>query len=120
MTLDMPNVLTQSYPFPPIEEVLSSKGKIKILKILTQCEELNISEIVRRSQLNHAAVTQHLNYFKNVGIVQEKAFGRIKIYRLIPEDAKVKVIRDLMRSWEHSELESSSIRSNSSFMSITP
>jgi predicted transcriptional regulator len=106
MTLDMPDVLVQSSPFPPIEEVLSSKGKIKILKILTHYEELNISEIVRRAQLNHATVTQHLDYFKNVGIVQEKTFGRIKIYLLSPEDAKVKVIRDLMESWEHSELES--------------
>jgi DNA-binding transcriptional ArsR family regulator len=106
MTLDMPDILTQQEPFPPIEDVLSSKGKIKILKILTHYEELNISEIVRRAQLNHATVTQHLDYFKAVGIVEEKTFGRIKIYRLSPEDAKVKVIRDLMESWEHSELES--------------
>ena len=102
MTLDMTEILIQSAPFPPIEEVLSSKGKIKILKILTHCDELNISEIVRRAQLNHATVTQHLDYFKSIGIVQEKAFGRIKIYRLSPEDAIVKVIRDLVESWENS------------------
>ena len=102
MTLDITEILIQSAPFPPIEEVLSSKGKIKILKILTHYEELNISEIVRRAQLNHATVTQHLNYFKSIGIVQEKAFGRIKIYQLSPEDAKVKVIRDLVESWENS------------------
>ena len=115
MTLDIPDILIQSSPFPPIEEVLSSKGKIKILKILTNYEELNISEIVRRAQLNHATVSQHLNYFKTVGIVQEKAFGRIKIYRLSPEDAKVKVIRDLMESWEHTELDSD-IRNSSSYI----
>ncbi len=102
MTLDLTEILIQSVPFPPIEEVLSSKGKIKILKILTHYDELNISEIVRRAQLNHATVTQHLDYFKTVGIVQEKAFGRIKIYRLSPDDAKVKVIRDLVESWENS------------------
>lgn len=102
MTLDMTEILIQSSPFPPIEEVLSSKGRIKILKILTHFDELNISEIVRRAQLNHATVTQHLDYFKTVGIVEEKAFGRIKIFRLSPEDAKVKVIRELMESWGHS------------------
>ena len=102
MTLDMTEILIQSSPFPPIEEVLSSKGKIKILKILTHFDELNISEIVRRAQLNHATVTQHLDYFKSIGIVQEKAFGRIKIYKLSPQDAKVKVIRELVESWEHS------------------
>ena len=102
MTLDMTEILIQSAPFPPIEEVLSSKGKIKILKILTHFDELNISEIVRRAQLNHATVTQHLDYFKTIGIVEEKTFGRIKIFRLSPEDAKVKLIRDLVESWEHS------------------
>jgi DNA-binding transcriptional ArsR family regulator len=102
MTLDITEILVQSSPFPPIEEVLSSKGKIKILKILTHFDELNISEIVRRAQLNHATVTQHLDYFKAIGIVEEKAFGRIKIFRLSPDDAKVKVIRDLVESWEHS------------------
>jgi len=102
MTLDMTEILIQSSSFPPIEEVLSSKGKIKILKILTHFDELNISEIVRRAQLNHATVTQHLDYFKTIGIVEEKAFGRIKIFRLSPEDAKVKVIRELMESWGYS------------------
>jgi len=98
----MTEILIQSSPFPPIEEVLSSKGKIKILKILTHFDELNISEIVRRAKLNHATVTQHLDYFKTIGIVEEKSFGRIKIFRLSPEDAKVKVIRDLMESWGYS------------------
>ncbi len=101
MTLDLPNILIPQEPFPPIEEVLSSKGKIKILKILTLYNELNISEIVRRAQLNHATVAQHLDYFKTVGIVHEKAFGRIKIYRLT-EDIKVRVIRELIEFWERS------------------
>ena len=109
MTLDISHILTRQEPFPPIEEVLSSKGKIKILKILTLCKELNISEIVRRAQLNHATVTQHLDYFKNVGIVAEKVFGRIKIY-LLTEDIKVRVIRDLIEFWEQSESKSSSLR----------
>lgn len=108
MTLDLSNILTQQEPFPPIEEVLSSKGKIKILKILTLYDELNISEIVRKAQLNHATVTQHLDYFKSIGIVEEKAFGRIKIY-LLTDDIKVRVIRELIEFWERSESSSTLI-----------
>jgi DNA-binding transcriptional ArsR family regulator len=110
MTLNVPNILTHQASFPPIEEVLSSKGKIKILKILTLYEELNISEIVRRAQLNHATVAQHLDYFKEIGVVEEKTFGRIKIYRLSSADIKVKVIRDLIEFWEHSESTLPSLR----------
>lgn len=94
------NINNQHIPFPPIEEVLSSKGKIKILKVLSHIEELNISEIVRRAQLNHTTTSQHLDYFKSIGIVQEKAFGRIKLFRLATEDVKVSIIRKLMDSWE--------------------
>ena len=101
--MDTLEKLNTTTVFPPIEEVLSSKGKIKILKILTHYGELNISEIIQRSQLNHATVTQHLEYFKQNGIVQEKKFGRIRIFRLSPDDAKAKIIRDLMGSWESRE-----------------
>ncbi len=98
MTLD-----TTQQPFPPIEELLSSKGKIKILKVLSIFEELNISGIVRKAQLNHATTSQHLDYFKSIGIVEEKVFGRIKIYRLTPDDIKANVIKELIRTWGNGE-----------------
>ncbi|MFX1487494.1 MAG: hypothetical protein ACFFBS_10475, partial [Promethearchaeota archaeon] len=44
----------------PIEELLSSKGRVKIIKILAMAGELNISEISRRARLNHEATAQHL------------------------------------------------------------
>jgi DNA-binding transcriptional ArsR family regulator len=109
MTLDLSNILSQQESFPPIEEVLSSKGKIKILKILTLYDELNISEIVRKVQLNHATVTQHLAYFRSVGIVSLKVFGRIKIYQLT-DNVKVRVIRELIEFWERSMSSSALIK----------
>ncbi|MHA1367018.1 MAG: hypothetical protein ACTSP5_11480 [Candidatus Heimdallarchaeota archaeon] len=41
-----------------IEEVLSSKGRIIILKTLAEREELNISAIARIANLNHSTTTQ--------------------------------------------------------------
>ena len=43
-----------------IEEVLSSKGRVVILKTLAEMEELNISAIARVANLNHSTATQHL------------------------------------------------------------
>ena len=40
-----------------IEEVLSSKGRIIILKTLAEREELNISAIARIANLNHSTTT---------------------------------------------------------------
>lgn len=85
--------------FPPIEDVLSSRGKIKILKVLVCKEEVNISTIVRLTRLNNAAVSQHLAYFKEINMIREKNFGRIKIYQMNQNDLKVQAIRQLIEYW---------------------
>ncbi|MEJ2126772.1 MAG: ArsR family transcriptional regulator [Candidatus Bathyarchaeota archaeon] len=43
-----------------IEDVFSSKGRVKILRILSEIGELNISEIARRAGLNYTTTNQHL------------------------------------------------------------
>lgn len=84
----------------PIEELLSSKGRVKIIKILAMAGELNISEIARRAKLNHEATAQHLNFLKRLGLIQEKRFGRIKIYRFKIENMSAKILINLFRSWD--------------------
>ncbi|MEX2703521.1 MAG: ArsR/SmtB family transcription factor [Candidatus Baldrarchaeia archaeon] len=83
-----------------IENILSSRGRVKIIKVLAKEEELNISEIVKRVRLNHSTVAQHLGYLCKVGIIQEKTFGRIRIYRLKTENAKVRALKTLFSLWE--------------------
>ena len=97
--------ILEQIPFPPIENVLSSRGKIKILKVLVFEDEINISAIVRLTKLNNSTVNRHLAYFKEVGIVQEKIFGRTKIYRLNQNDLKVQAIRQLIEHWPHTRKE---------------
>jgi len=84
---------------PPLEDVLSSKGRIKIIKVLAKEIELNISEIARQSQLNHSTACKHLDFFEKAGIVQKKVFGRIKIYRFKLENVKVRGMKALFDLW---------------------
>ena len=83
-----------------IEEVFASKGRVKIIKILVQEEELNISEIVDRARLNHKSTLNHLKFLTKAGIVQEKIYGRIRIYRIKFEDYRVKAIKKMIDVWE--------------------
>lgn len=83
-----------------IEEVLSSKGRILILKTLAEMEELNISAIARVTNLNHSTTTQHLEFLTKAGLVQEKRFGRIKIFRYRSEDIKARSLKKLFEIWE--------------------
>lgn len=83
-----------------IEEVFSSKGRMKILKILAEIGELNISEIARRAGLNYATTNQHLLVLENHGLIRHKKFGRIRIFRFDEENSRVKMIKKLIESWE--------------------
>jgi predicted transcriptional regulator len=82
-----------------IETVFSSKGRVKILRILVEIGELNISEIARRAKLNYTTTNQHLQVLETSGIVRHKNFGRIRIFRFNNENPRAKSIRELIEEW---------------------
>lgn len=61
---------------------MSSYGRTKVLTIMLETGELNISEITRRSGLSHTATARHLEFLTRSGILTEKRFNRIRIFRL--------------------------------------
>ncbi|UCG45363.1 MAG: winged helix-turn-helix transcriptional regulator [Candidatus Bathyarchaeota archaeon] len=83
-----------------IEDVLSSKGRLRILRILVEIEELNISEIARRAGLNYATTSQHLQALTNAELVKHKRFGRIRIFRFNDQTARGRLIKKLIETWE--------------------
>jgi DNA-binding transcriptional ArsR family regulator len=84
----------------PIEELFSSRGRIKILKELATSSELNISELCKRVSLNHSSTKSHLEVLIESGLVEEKMFGRIKIYRYRIEDHRARALRNLFGLWQ--------------------
>ena len=87
----------------PVEILFSSRGRIKIIRLLAECGELNISEIARRTQLNHSTTRRHLQLLERAKIVQEKTFGRIRIYRYKIENLRALALRRFIELWEKSE-----------------
>lgn len=87
----------------PVEILFSSRGRIKIIRLLAECGELNISEIARRAQLNHSTTRRHLRFLERAKLVQEKTFGRIKIYRYKVENLRALALRRFIELWEKSE-----------------
>jgi len=82
-----------------VEEVFSSKGRVKILKILVEIGELNISEIARRSGLNYVTTNRHLQVLEEAGLVRHKNFGRIRIFRFNEENRRARMIKELVNGW---------------------
>jgi predicted transcriptional regulator len=83
-----------------IEDVFSSKGRMKILKALAEVGRLNVSEIARRSGLNYATTNQHLQVLESHSLVKYNKFGRARIFRLNEENPAARMIMELIESWE--------------------
>lgn len=81
-----------------IENVLGSKAKIRILKVLINKEELNITAIAREAEINHKTALRHLEELKKAGIITEKVFGRVRVFRLNSEDPRVETLKMLFKS----------------------
>ena len=83
-----------------IEDLLGSRARVKILKALARDDELTISLIIRKTRLNYSCVLKHLNFLKLHNLIQEKKFGRIKIFRYKSENIKARSFRNFIEILE--------------------
>jgi len=83
-----------------IDEFLSSKVRIRILKLLSELGELNIRRICQKTRSNYAVVKGHLTVMERMGLVQCKKYGRISLYRLNENNPKVKILKRLFEIWQ--------------------
>ena len=83
-----------------VEEVLSSQGRVKIVRIMMESNELNISEITRRSGVSHSAVEPHLEFLVGLGLLTEKRFNRIRIFRVNHSNPYTKVLGRFLSEWD--------------------
>jgi DNA-binding transcriptional ArsR family regulator len=83
-----------------IEEVFSSKPRMKILKLVERLGALNISDIARRINLNYSTTKQHLKLLESEGVLQQRVYGRIRMYKFSDASAKAKAVQNLIETWE--------------------
>ena len=83
-----------------IEEVLSSRPRIKILKLLDRLGAVNVTEIARRVGLNFTTADKHLRILQQEGILKESTYGRVRMYKYDESSPKAKSIRNLIEIWE--------------------
>jgi len=62
-----------------LEELLGSKWKIRVIKEILNESEINISSLVKRSNSHFKNTTEYIRFLKELGLVKEKRFGKIRI-----------------------------------------
>ncbi len=83
-----------------IEEVFSSKPRMKILRLLARLGALNVSDIARRINLNYSTTNQHLKLLEAEDILQHRVYGRIRMYRFNDSSPKASAVQNLIETWE--------------------
>lgn len=82
---------------------MSSYGRTKVLTIMLETGELNISEITRRSKLSHSSAARHLEFLTKSGILTEKRFNRIRIFRLDQASPLTGALTRFYSDWKEAE-----------------
>jgi len=83
-----------------IEEVFSSKPRMKILRLVARFGALNVSDIARRINLNYSTTNKHLKLLETEGIIQQRVYGRIRMYKFRDGSPKARAVQNLIEVWE--------------------
>jgi DNA-binding transcriptional ArsR family regulator len=83
-----------------VEDVFSSRPRMKILKLLSRLGAVNVSEIARRINLNYSTTNKHLILLEEETILQQRIYGRIRIYRFNEISPKARAVKNLIDVWE--------------------
>jgi len=86
-----------------IERLLGSRGRVRLLGILSYKGEMNITRLAREANLHHNSALRHLEFLSREGILTEKRFGRVRIYALNTNNQSALAIMRLFRSWPASD-----------------
>jgi DNA-binding transcriptional ArsR family regulator len=83
-----------------VEAVFSSKPRMKILSLIARLGALNVSDIARRINLNYSTTNQHLKLLEAEGVLQQRVYGRIRMYKFKEASPKARAVQNLIEAWE--------------------
>src|SRR5436309_15940696 len=80
---------------PPLDKILSSSGRIRILTRLSDVEQLHLTEIAKRTDQSYSATERHLDDLTKAGIVEERDYGRVRASKLNLTNVRSKLLQEL-------------------------
>ena len=83
-----------------VENVFSSRVRIRIIRALIKYREVNITKLSRDLGINYRVIEHHIEALKRLGSAEERKIGRIRIIRLVEENPKVTAIERLFKELE--------------------
>jgi len=88
--------LTKTTPLD-MEEVLASKSRIRILRVLAMKGPLNITEIRKCTKLNYKSISRALEALKQMRVIGELSIDRTRNFRVKVENAETSALVELIK-----------------------
>ncbi len=79
-----------------IEDVLASKGRVKVLKAIINSGEINLTQILHVTGLNYRTAIHHIDFLVRAGLIEEIRIGRARIYRPRWVDPRIRLLEELL------------------------
>lgn len=83
-----------------MQEVFGNATKVKLLVYLAKSNEINVTALAKASKINHTTVKKSLEELNKLGIIQEKRFGRIRIFSINESNDAGKRIKEFIKKWD--------------------
>ena len=83
-----------------LEDIFCSKTRMRILKLLFQCGQLNTTNLANRLGANYATALRHLILLKNEDVIEERVSGRTRFFRF-KNSLKAQAVSKLLEEWEN-------------------
>ena len=83
----------------PLEQVFETTGKVRLLLLLIDHEEMNISQVVKKSGLEHSSVQKYLKSLCDQHLLKEKRYGRIRIFAIEDRNPYIVLLKRFFSDW---------------------
>ena len=78
-----------------VEELVGSKGRVKILRALVNSGELNISQICRKVGMNYSTVDRNVLILEEMGLIRQRWYGKIRMIDVTFDEFSIRFKRQL-------------------------
>jgi len=64
---------------------------------------MHLTEIAKRTEQSHSAAERHLDDLSKTGIVEERDYGRVRVFKLNLSNERAKLLQELILKWNHNQ-----------------
>ncbi len=80
-----------------LNHILESKLRLRILMVLAELEELNVTQLAKLTGTSYTSIMKHVNALEEVGLVKTVTIGRMRVIKLNTQSPAYSMVKELAK-----------------------